>query len=163
MIACAYRHSIIPNYRIYGVGAASARGDRVHSAALTAAAGSGSSARRSRPRPRPATPRRSPSRSARGCGRARLSPKPSSVSRLQRAGMGPPRAERADVEALRAQRHGECRVVELGIVGQGHDRRAMVRLQPLERFVRPFRWSARHRESAPRWQRICRGSMTVTA
>src|SRR3954452_2111702 len=36
------------------------------------------------------------------------------------------RAERTDIEALRAQRHGERRVVELRVVRQGHDRRAVV-------------------------------------
>ena len=54
-----------------------------------------------------------------GCRRS-----PVRCSRSQRAGMGAPRAERADVEALRAQRHGERRVVELRVVGQRHDRRA---------------------------------------
>ena len=38
--------------------------------------------------------------------------------------MGAARAERADIEAVRAQRRGQRRVVELWVMGQGHDRRA---------------------------------------
>src|ERR1700730_4449383 len=48
------------------------------------------------------------------------------------------RAESADVEAVRTQRRGQRRVVDLRVMGQGHDRRAAIRLQPFERFVGPF-------------------------
>src|SRR5690349_8740682 len=52
--------------------------------------------------------------------------------------MRAPRTERADVEAIRTQRDGKRRVVELGVMGQGDYRRTMVRPQPLKRFIRPF-------------------------
>ena len=47
-------------------------------------------------------------------------------------------AERADIEGVRAQRHGERGIVELGIMGQGHHRGAAVGLEALQRLVRPF-------------------------
>ena len=53
-------------------------------------------------------------------------------------GVGALRAERADVEAFRAQRHRERRIVELRIVRQCYDRRAVVGLQPLQSLVGPF-------------------------
>ena len=41
--------------------------------------------------------------------------------------MGPTGAERTDIEALRTQRDGQRRVVELGVVRQGHHGRETIR------------------------------------
>src|SRR4051812_32462700 len=48
------------------------------------------------------------------------------------------RAERADIEALRAQRDRKRRIIELRIVRQRNDRRAVIGLQPFQCLVGPF-------------------------
>ena len=45
---------------------------------------------------------------------------------LQSLGMGPGRAQRTDVEGVGAQCLNQCRVVQFGVVRQGHDSRAPV-------------------------------------
>ena len=56
---------------------------------------------------------------------------------LEPGRMGPLAAEGRDIEGLGSQRQIERRIVELGVVGQRHDRRARVRLQFLHRLVGP--------------------------
>ncbi len=117
----------------------------------------GAAARSSRPgsrwRSRPASARRCRGRSGASMRAISSSRQPRLLQPLDALGMGPRRAERADVEDGRAQRRQQRRVVELGVVGQRHDRRAGVEPVRRQRRVRPVVHQLLRRETAPRWRR----------
>ena len=81
------------------------------------------SRRGSRRRSPPARPRRCRGRSAHGCARCRRRENPCCRQPLDAPRMRLPRAERADVEALRLQRRSERGIVDLRIVGQRDEAR----------------------------------------
>ena len=62
---------------------------------------------------------------------------PGLLQTLDTTAMGLPTTKRADIEGTRAQRDFECRIINLRVVGQGHDGGSRVDPERLQRLVRP--------------------------
>lgn len=73
-----------------------------------------------------------------------------------------PAAQRADVKCGRAQRPVERRVVELGIVGQGYQRRPLIGRDLSQREVRPAGIDAETGEALGFGKRTARSMIRIS-